>query len=65
MTQNQLFADYVAETPPERMWRLGNAMPVEWIDPEDISNAVAWLASDDARYVSGVTLSIDAGSNIL
>jgi SDR family mycofactocin-dependent oxidoreductase len=65
MTQNQLFADYIAVTPPERMWRLGNAMPVEWIDPEDISNAVAWLASDDARYVSGVTLSIDAGSNIL
>jgi SDR family mycofactocin-dependent oxidoreductase len=65
MTQNQLFADYVAVTPPERMWRLGNAMPVEWLDPEDISNAVAWLASDEARYVSGVTLSVDGGSNIL
>jgi SDR family mycofactocin-dependent oxidoreductase len=65
MTQNQLFADYVAVTPPERMLRLGNAMPVQWIDPEDISHAVAWLASDEARYVSGVTLSVDAGSNIL
>lgn len=65
MTMNQLFADYVVATPPERMHRLGNAMPVEWIDPEDISNAVLWLASDDARYVSGVTLSVDAGSNIL
>jgi SDR family mycofactocin-dependent oxidoreductase len=65
MTQNQLFADYVAVTPPERMWRLGNAMPVEWLDPQDISNAVAWLASDEARYVSGVTLSVAAGSNIL
>jgi SDR family mycofactocin-dependent oxidoreductase len=65
MTQNDYFRQYVEATPPERMWRLGNAMPVEWIDPEDISNAVAWLASDEARYVSGVTLPVDAGSNIL
>jgi NAD(P)-dependent dehydrogenase (short-subunit alcohol dehydrogenase family) len=27
----------------------------------DISNAVLWLASDEARYVTGVTLPIDAG----
>jgi (+)-trans-carveol dehydrogenase len=40
-------------------------MPVEWLEPEDISNAVAWLASDEARYVSGVTLSVDGGSNIV
>lgn len=65
MTMNQMFADYTANTPPERQMRLGNAMPVEWLDPEDISNAVLWLASDEARYVSGVTLSVDAGSNIL
>lgn len=65
MTMNQMFADYVARTPPERQMRLGNAMPVEWIEPADISNAVLWLASDEARYVSGVTLSVDGGSNIL
>lgn len=65
MTMNKGFADYAAAAPPEHMMRLGNAMPVEWIDPEDISNAVMWLASDDARYVSGVTLSVDAGSNVL
>lgn len=64
MTINHLFADYVAAN-PQHMPRLQNAMPVEWIDPEDISNAVAWLASDEARYVSGVTLSVDGGSNIL
>ncbi|QTX05325.1 SDR family oxidoreductase [Agromyces archimandritae] len=28
---------------------------------EDISNAIAWLVSDKARYVTGVTLPIDAG----
>ena len=64
MTMNQLFADYVTAN-PEHIPRLRNAMPVEWIDPEDISAAVAWLASDEARYVSGVTLSVDAGANIL
>jgi len=65
MTMNQQFADYAAAVSPEKMYRLGNAMPVEWIDPEDISAAVLWLVSDEARYVSGVTLSVDAGSNIL
>lgn len=64
MTQNQMFADYVEANPGE-IPRLLNAMAVQWIDPEDIANAVAWLASDDARYVTGVTLSVDAGSNIL
>jgi SDR family mycofactocin-dependent oxidoreductase len=65
MTQNELFGTYATGAPPEHMWRLGNAMPVEWLEPADISNAVLWLASDDARYVSGVTLPVDAGSNIL
>jgi len=37
-------------------------MPVGWVQPEDISAAVAFLASDDARYVTGTTLSVDAGS---
>jgi SDR family mycofactocin-dependent oxidoreductase len=40
---------------------LGNAMPVEVLEPEDIANAVAWLVSDAARYVTGVTLPVDAG----
>jgi SDR family mycofactocin-dependent oxidoreductase len=38
-----------------------NALPIPWVDPVDISNAVLWLASDEARYVTGVTLPIDAG----
>jgi NAD(P)-dependent dehydrogenase (short-subunit alcohol dehydrogenase family) len=31
------------------------------LDVSDITNAVAWLASDEARYVTGVTLPVDAG----
>jgi SDR family mycofactocin-dependent oxidoreductase len=40
---------------------MANALPVEMIEPIDISNAILWLVSDDARYVTGVTLPVDAG----
>ena len=33
-----------------------------WVDVEDISNAVVWLASDEARYVTGIVLPVDQGS---
>jgi (+)-trans-carveol dehydrogenase len=39
-----------------------NALPIPWVDPVDISNALLWLASDEARYVTGVTLPVDAGA---
>jgi SDR family mycofactocin-dependent oxidoreductase len=38
-----------------------NALPIPWVEPVDISNAVLFLASDEARYITGVTLPIDAG----
>jgi (+)-trans-carveol dehydrogenase len=38
-----------------------NALPIPWVEPADISNAVLWLASDEARYVTGITLPVDAG----
>lgn len=38
-----------------------NLMPVPWVEPRDISNAVLWLASDEARFVTGVSLPIDLG----
>jgi SDR family mycofactocin-dependent oxidoreductase len=41
-----------------------NALPVAWVDAVDISNAVLFLASDEARYVTGVTLPVDAGSGL-
>jgi NAD(P)-dependent dehydrogenase (short-subunit alcohol dehydrogenase family) len=39
-------------------------MPVEVIEAIDISNAIAWLVSDEARYVTGVTLPVDAGFTV-
>ncbi|MBH0119968.1 mycofactocin-coupled SDR family oxidoreductase [Rhodococcus sp. CX] len=38
-----------------------NAIPVPWVQPIDISNAVLFLASDEARYVTGTELKVDAG----
>ena len=38
-----------------------NALPIKWVEPVDISNALLFLASDEARYITGVTLPIDAG----
>ncbi|MQA84847.1 MAG: mycofactocin-coupled SDR family oxidoreductase [Streptosporangiales bacterium] len=42
-----------------------NALPVPWVEPRDISNAIAWLVSDEARYVTGVALPVDAGSTVI
>jgi len=40
---------------------LMNVLPIPWVEARDISNAVLFLASDEARYITGVTLPIDAG----
>lgn len=45
----------------EPVFYVQQAMRVPFIEPEDISNAVLWLASDEARYVTGMQLRVDAG----
>jgi (+)-trans-carveol dehydrogenase len=39
-----------------------NKLPIPWVEPVDISNAVLFLASDEARYITGVALPVDAGT---
>jgi SDR family mycofactocin-dependent oxidoreductase len=39
-----------------------NKLPVPWIDADDVAAAVAWLASDEARFVTGIVLPVDAGA---
>jgi NAD(P)-dependent dehydrogenase (short-subunit alcohol dehydrogenase family) len=40
------------------------AMPIPYVEPRDISNAVLFLCSEEARYITGIQLRIDAGSLI-
>ncbi|MGA9525771.1 MAG: mycofactocin-coupled SDR family oxidoreductase, partial [Myxococcaceae bacterium] len=36
-------------------------LPVAWVEPEDVANAVLWLASDESRFVTGISIPVDAG----
>jgi SDR family mycofactocin-dependent oxidoreductase len=38
-----------------------NAIPIPWVDPIDVSNALVFLASEESRYITGVSLPVDAG----
>jgi NAD(P)-dependent dehydrogenase (short-subunit alcohol dehydrogenase family) len=41
-----------------------NALPVPWVESIDISNAVLFLSSEEARYITGVALPVDAGAAV-
>ncbi len=41
-----------------------NSFPIEVVESRDISNAVLFLASDEARYVTGLEFTVDAGNTI-
>jgi SDR family mycofactocin-dependent oxidoreductase len=64
MIQNDAFYQYVGSSTAEEMgafFQSLNALPVPWVEPIDISNAVLYLASEESRYVTGLTLWVDAG----
>lgn len=48
---------------PEYGRSFGNMLPVGKIDASDIADAVLWLLSDEARWVTGVALPVDAGAS--
>jgi SDR family mycofactocin-dependent oxidoreductase len=58
-----LAGERTKETMSERR-KVLNVLPIPFVEPVDVSNAVLWLASDEARYVTGVALPIDGGSVI-
>jgi NAD(P)-dependent dehydrogenase (short-subunit alcohol dehydrogenase family) len=60
MVVNDEFAQWIAEN-PEVAGGMQNALPVQLVETRDISNAVVWLCSEGARYVTGTTLPVDAG----
>ncbi|MEV1129133.1 mycofactocin-coupled SDR family oxidoreductase [Agromyces sp. NPDC049794] len=70
MIQNDvIYALFAPDLAPEQRTREAlaerfttlNALPIPWVEAVDISNAVLFLASDEARYITGVTLPVDAG----
>ena len=42
--------------------KMMHSLPTSWVEPQDIANAVLWLTSDEARYITGATIPIDAGA---
>lgn len=45
----------------EELMRDRHALPVPWVEATDVANAVAWLASEQSRYITGAVLPVDAG----
>jgi SDR family mycofactocin-dependent oxidoreductase len=60
MVVNAAVEQFLAED-PSLSNDMSNALPVAMLEPSDISNAVLWLVSDEARFVTGVALPVDAG----
>jgi SDR family mycofactocin-dependent oxidoreductase len=63
MVENDVVGRYLEEN-PQAGQMAANLMPVDLVDPLDISNAILYLVSDDGRYVTGVTLPVDAGFTV-
>jgi SDR family mycofactocin-dependent oxidoreductase len=61
MVSNEAFLGAAPEV-PELFEAMTNILPVQLIQAEDIANAVAWLVSDEARYITGAAIPVDAGA---
>jgi NAD(P)-dependent dehydrogenase (short-subunit alcohol dehydrogenase family) len=61
MVMSEAVAKLLADVPTSSGADVGNLLDVQLIEPEDVSNAISWLVSDEARYVTGITLPVDAG----
>ncbi|MCB0855940.1 MAG: SDR family oxidoreductase, partial [Bacteroidetes bacterium] len=59
---NDGLAEMEGKTPQEiAEASAGNLLPVPWIEPEDVADAVVYLASEKARFITGSEFIIDAG----
>lgn len=63
---------HMTENPQAERWQasfggadaLSLPMPIDRMEPSDVAYAVRWLASDEARYITGTTLVVDAGATL-
>lgn len=46
----------------EPLFTIFQAMPIPYIEPEDMANLAVFLASDESRYITGQQIRVDAGS---
>ena len=54
--------DMTAKLSPETLEKFKNAIPAQRIgQPKDVANAVAFLVSDEAAYITGQVLGVDGG----
>ncbi len=63
MTQNEAMERMVAQADAS-LSAMQNALPIPILQAEDIANAVAWLVSDEAYYITGAALPLDAGFTV-
>jgi SDR family mycofactocin-dependent oxidoreductase len=63
MTMNESMMRMVAQADAALM-AMQNALPIEILQPDDIANAVAWLVSDQAKFITGIQLPLDAGFTV-
>jgi SDR family mycofactocin-dependent oxidoreductase len=64
MITNDFFPAFI-EANPDIAGHMVNSLPVFAVEDVDVSRAISFLVSDDARYISGVTLPVDAGMTSL
>ena len=62
MVVNEFFSGLVENAPPGWM---ANALQIGLVEPQDISSAVLWLLSDEARYVTGTAIPVDSGQLLI
>jgi SDR family mycofactocin-dependent oxidoreductase len=67
MTMNPAMADLATQAMAGGgggLSAMQNAMPIQILQPEDISDAIAFLVSDQAKWITGVSLPVDAGFSV-
>jgi SDR family mycofactocin-dependent oxidoreductase len=67
MTMNAAMGELMAQAAAggdNTISAMQNALPIDILQPEDISDAIAFLVSDQAKYITGVSLPVDAGFSV-
>jgi len=63
MTMNPAMAAAMANA-DSNIAAMQNALPIQILQPEDIANAVAFLVSDEAKFITGIAWPLDAGFSV-